>query len=66
MGKCVGVGGGEENCGEVLGKVWHSVLGCWGGEGMWESVREGVGKCVGMRVCGEVLGEVWESVLEEV
>ena len=50
------VGRGVER-GEVLGKVWESVLECGGGRG-------DVVKCVGVRWrCGEVLGEVWESVL---
>ena len=65
--KCFGVWGkirkGVEKCGKVclgggkvrksVGKVWQSVLGCWGGVEMCKSVGEGVGKCVGMwKRCG--------------
>ena len=41
----------DGGCGEVLGEVWESVLGCGGGKWRWWGMGKcwgGVGKCVGV------------------
>ena len=42
-------GKSEERCGEVLGKMWGSVLGCGGGQERCGQCWEGMGKFVGVR-----------------